>query len=117
ILVGQTLGIASRKVLDELQWQLEMADTLETISIPDDVVTMNSTVRLVNMASSQEMICTIVYPEDVDLIEDGISVLETFGTQLIGCEVGDLIECEDQRFPGSWRVAEILFQPERVGKF
>lgn len=85
--------------------------------IPDDVVTMNSTVRLISLNSAAESICTVVYPEDVDLVDDGISVLEPLGARLIGCEVGDLVECETQEDRGLWRVAEIVYQPERVGAF
>lgn len=110
-------SIAPWRLLDELEWQLETAKAVQPESIPDDVVTMNSTVRLVNGESAEEIICTVVYPEDVDLIENGVSVLEPLGTRLIGCEVGDLVECKHRKDRGPWRVAEIVFQPERVGKF
>jgi regulator of nucleoside diphosphate kinase len=108
---------ASWQVLDELQWLLETSKAVQPETIPHDVVTMNSTVRLINGDSVDEIICTVVYPEDLDLIEDGISVLAPLGTLLIGCEVDDLVECEDGKHRGTWRVAEIVFQPERVGKF
>lgn len=112
-----TRGLAQWHLLDELEWQLETAEAVKPDAIPDDVVTMNSTVRLLNVNSTKEIVCTIAYPEDVDLIEDGISVLEPFGTLLIGCKVDDLVECDDRNDRGPWRVAEISFQPERVGKF
>lgn len=110
-------GVAPWHLLDRLECLLEDAETVEAESIPDHVVTMNSTVLLVNANSAAELICTVVYPEDVDLIDEGVSVLEPLGTRLIGCEVGDLIECESQTDPGPWRIAEILFQPERVSNF
>ena len=110
-------GAATRKLLDELEWQLETADAVLPESIPDDVVTMNSTVRLVDANTAAEIIRTVVYPEDIDLVEGGVSVLEPLGSRLIGCEVGDLVECDDWRDRGPWRVAEIVFQPERAGRF
>lgn len=112
-----TRAVAPWHMMDKLEYLLEESKAVQPESIPDDVVTMNSTVRLVNDDSAAEIICTVVYPEDVDLIEDGISVLEPLGTRLIGCEVGDLVECEDRKDRGPWRVAQIVFQPERVGKF
>ncbi|MCA9143869.1 MAG: GreA/GreB family elongation factor [Planctomycetaceae bacterium] len=110
-------GLAPWQVRDKLECMLEDAYAIQSESIPDDVVTMNSTVLLVNVTSATEFICTIVYPEDVDLVDEGISVLEPLGTRLIGCEVGDLVEWESRSEPGPWRIAEILFQPERVGNF
>lgn len=110
-------GLASRKVLDVLERELETADYVKPEFIPDDVVTMNSTVRLISVASGAEMVCTVVYPEDVELVEGGISVLSSLGSRLIGCEAGDLIECEDEKESGAWQIAEIVFQPERVGAF
>lgn len=110
-------GLVPWQTLDELLWQIETADVVCPESVSDDVVTMNSTVRLVKDDSPEEMTCTVVYPEDVELVEDCISVLEPLGTRLIGCEVGDVVECEDLTDRRPWRVAEIVFQPERVGKF
>ncbi len=117
LLSDQTRGAAPRQLLDELECLLEEAEAMQPESISDDVVTMNSTVLLISVNSAAENTCTVVYPEDVDLVDDGVSVLEPLGTQLIGCEVGDLVECETQKEGSPWRVAEILFQPERVGAF
>lgn len=110
-------AVAPWRVLDELECLLEDAKAMQPESIPDDVVTMNSTVRLVHVDSTAEITRTVVYPEDVDLIDGGISVLEPLGTRLIGCEVDDLVECEGREDRGPWRVAQIVFQPERVGRF
>ncbi|MEO8497112.1 MAG: GreA/GreB family elongation factor [Planctomycetota bacterium] len=113
----QTRGATPRQLLDELECLLEEAEAMLPESIPDDVVTMNSTVLLISVNSTAEITCTVVYPEDIDLVDDGVSVLEPLGTRLIGCEVGVLVDCEIQKDRGLWRVAKILFQPERVGAF
>lgn len=112
-----TRGVAPRQLRDELEWRVETAEAVMAEAIPDDVVTMNSTIRLVSMNSKAEIVGTVVYPEDVEVVDHGVSVLDPLGTRLIGCEIGDLIECEDQNDPGPWRVAEILYQPERSGAF
>jgi regulator of nucleoside diphosphate kinase len=113
----QAQGLGSRQLLEELEWELEESKAVDSESIQEDVVTMNSTVRLIRDKSSEEFTCTVVYPEDVDLVDDGVSVLEPLGSRLIGCEVGDVLECAGMDSPGPWRVAEIVFQPERVGAF
>jgi regulator of nucleoside diphosphate kinase len=110
-------GLARWHLLDELEWQLETSEAALPESIPEDVVTMNSIVRLVNVNSAAEVVCRVVYPEDVDLFDCGVSVLDPLGTSLIGCEVDDLVECESGKGPGLWRIAEIVFQPERSGAF
>lgn len=117
LLSDDARSVTPRQLLDQLEWRLETAVAVQPGLVPDDLVTMNSTVRLVSVNSAAEMVCTIVYPEDVELVEDGISVLELLGTRLIGCEVGDLVEYEGPNNRGPWRVAEILFQPERAGEF
>jgi regulator of nucleoside diphosphate kinase len=114
ILSHQARSLATKQLLDELEWELEESEAVNSECIPDDVVTMNSTVRLVCMKSTEELTCTVVYPDDVELVDDGVSVLEPMGSLLIGCEVGDLLECNELVAPGPWRVAEIVFQPERV---
>ncbi len=115
---GLTAGLAAGSPLgDFLRGELSRAVVCAPDWIAPDVVTMNSTVRLANMSSSEQIVRTVVYPEDLDLVANGISVLTPLGTRLIGCEVGNMVECDDPKYCGRWRVAEIVFQPERVGKF
>lgn len=108
---------APRRVLDDLERELEESKSVHRESIPEDVVTMNSTVRLINTATGAELVCTIVYPEDVELVDDGLSVLSPLGSSLIGCEQGDVVKCVTPDGCVSWKVAEVLYQPERVGEF
>ena len=114
---GDAFAAASRRLLDELEWNLEESKAVRPELIPEDVVTMNSTVRLVSTSSNRELVCTVVYPDDVELMDDGISVLAPLGTRLIGCEVNDVVECATPTDDGPWRVVEIVYQPERAGAF
>ena len=103
--------------LDELLWQLESSMTADSESIPDDVVTMHSTVCLVNDQSGEQITCTVVYPEDVELVDHAVSILDPLGSSLIGCQVGDTVECDQHVRPGAWQIVEISYQPEREGEF
>ncbi len=98
---------------NELAMLLEEACAVEPQCVPENVVTMNSTVRLVNLDTGETRNATLVYPEDLEVFPDAISVLDPLGIALIGRAVGDVIRCSDEF--GRWRVAEILYQPEQVG--
>lgn len=114
---SEARAIAEPGVLGRLESQLEESRATQSGMIPDDVVTMNSTVHLVSETSGTRVICTVVYPEDVDLIDDGVSVLNVLGSNLIGCEVGDSVEWDSSGDRGPWRIIDIVFQPEKAGAF
>jgi regulator of nucleoside diphosphate kinase len=117
LLSDDARGVIPWHYLDELEWQLETTLATEPSAIPDDRVTMNSTVRLVSSDAKEEVLCTVVYPDDVELTDQAVSVLEPLGSRLLGRRVGDLIEWEERADEGPWLIAEVVFQPERVGKF
>ncbi|QDU88815.1 Regulator of nucleoside diphosphate kinase [Pirellulimonas nuda] len=101
--------------LDELLWQLESSEVTDSESVPDDVVTMHSMVRLVSESSGATMTRSVVYPEDVDLFDNAASVLDPLGSSLIGCEVGDTVDCRQGDGVDRWRIVDIFYQPEREG--
>ena len=102
----------------ELLAELERAEIVEPEQIPPSVVTMNSTVRFSMDSSGEEFCLTLVYPKDVDGTGDKISVLAPVGSALLGLSTGDEIEWPR---PGGGtikvRIEEIVYQPEREGKF
>ena len=102
----------------ELLAELERAEIVEPEQIPPSVVTMNSTVRFSMDSSGEEFCLTLVYPKDVDGTGEKISVLAPVGSALLGLSTGDEIEWPK---PGGGtikvRIKEIVYQPEREGKF
>jgi regulator of nucleoside diphosphate kinase len=102
----------------ELLAELERAEIVEPEQIPPSVVTMNSTVRFSMDSSGEEFCLTLVYPKDVDASGEKISVLAPVGSALLGLSTGDEIEWPK---PGGGtikvRIKEIVYQPEREGKF
>jgi regulator of nucleoside diphosphate kinase len=102
----------------ELLAELERAEIVEPEQIRPSVVTMNSTVRFSMDSSGQEFCLTLVYPKDVDASGEKISVLAPVGSALLGLSTGDEIEWPK---PGGGtikvRIKEIVYQPEREGKF
>lgn len=99
--------------LSILRRLLEVADVVPTKSIPADVVTMNSQVRLWNQNNEREFILSLVYPQDAgggDFGKIRLSVLTRTGLSMLGRKVGDTID-------GDLRIRELLYQPEAAGDF
>ncbi len=96
------------RVLDD---RLEDAESIGWSNAPKNLVTMNSTVELVDESSDAQIRATLVYPEDVDMVSSSISVLEPLGTQLLGSRVGDIVVGRG----GRYRIQRIVFQPEKAG--
>jgi len=108
--------LRSEKELHDLHAEIERAVVLDFPEIPSDVVTMNSTVRYVDLESQKENEVTIVYPSQSDSKHSRISVMAPIGTALLGLREGQEI---DWMFPDGRRkklkVLKIVYQPENNG--
>ena len=102
---------------DELRKELNRAKLLDPKDIPNNVITMNSKFKLKDLDSGEEMIYTLVFPEDADIYKNKISIYAPMGIALIGYRVGDIIKWP---VPGGIlriKVLEIIYQPEASGDF
>lgn len=101
-----------------LEEELERAKVVDSRHIPENVVSMNSTVQLAISSSEAPFYLTLVYPKDVR--EDGstLSILSPIGTALLGMKQGDEIYWPN---PGGKnikvRIENIIYQPERAGHY
>jgi regulator of nucleoside diphosphate kinase len=103
--------------LESLQAELDRAQIVAPKEVPNNVITMNSQVSLVDLESGEEEIYTLVFPEDADLAQGKVSVLAPIGTAMLGYEVGDIFEWEVPAGKRRLRVEKILFQPEASGNY
>ena len=101
--------------LKMLSDELERASVVPPDEIPSDVITLNSTARLVDQKTKEEMLYTLVFPEDADVSHGKISVLAPIGTAMLGYKVGDTFEWNTPGGKRRIRVNEILYQPEASG--
>ena len=84
--------------------------------VPRDLVTMNSTVRLVDPISCEHWEITLVYPDEHDPGQNSWSVLSPIGSALFGLRIYEAAEVTREDLPASsWVVADIPFQPETRG--
>ena len=101
--------------LKELAEEMEKASVVNPDQIPADVITLNSTARLVDQETNEEMVYTLVFPEDADISRGKISVLAPIGTAMLGYKTGDAFEWDTPGGKRTLRVQEILYQPEASG--
>jgi regulator of nucleoside diphosphate kinase len=107
----------SNRHLAELIAELQRAEIVASDEVPDDVVTMNSTVVLRDLETDGVETYTLVYPNHADIARNRLSVLAPVGTAILGYHVGDVVRWRVPAGVRKLRVDEVLFQPERVGAF
>lgn len=107
----------ARKELQVLATELKAAEIVSPHEIPDDVVTMNSSivVRDLDTDETETETYTIVFPEDSDPANGRMSIMAPLAIALIGYRVGDTVAVR----AGLSRVQieSLDYQPERAGHF
>ena len=101
--------------LKQLAGEIEKASVVRSDQIPSDVITLNSTARIADQETNEEMIYSLVFPEDADTSQGKISILAPIGTAMLGYKVGDTFEWDTPGGKRVIRVEEILYQPEASG--
>ena len=103
--------------LDNLVKELDRATVVSSKEVPPDVITMNSQVRLRDLDTDEEMIYTLVFPEDGNISQGKVSVLAPIGTAMLGYQVGETFEWEVPAGTRKIKIEEILYQPEAAGSY
>jgi regulator of nucleoside diphosphate kinase len=106
-----------REDLDRLEEELDRAEIVTPQSLPPNVITMRSRVRLRDVVSGQEMVYSLVFPNEADLSQGKISVLAPIGTAMLGYQVGEIIEWDVPAGLKRFKVEEVLYQPEGAGDY
>ena len=101
--------------VDKLEDELEFADVVAPESIPADVVTMRSKVKLKDLDTKQESVYSIVFPSEANFDEGKISILAPLATAMLGSRRGAIIEFEAPGRARRLQILEILYQPESAG--
>jgi regulator of nucleoside diphosphate kinase len=92
--------------LHKLEELLEDAWAVAASEVPETVVTMNATAELADDTSGALRRVTVVYPQDAEDVPDGASVTDPLGIALLGCQVGDVLQCPGETGHG-YRIAEV----------
>lgn len=108
-------GLKEQSNLNKLEKELDRAKIVSPGRLPRDVVTMNSQVRVLDIASNNEAVYTIVFPGQARIEDRKISILAPIGTALLGYRVGDVVEWEVPSGVKHFKIQEVLYQPEAAG--
>ena len=103
--------------LKSLQEELNRAVIVEPTDVPNDVITMNSTAKLTDLETGEQVIYSLVFPADADPDDEKISVLAPIGAGMLGYRVGDEFEWAVPLGMRRMKVEAILYQPEAAGDF
>jgi regulator of nucleoside diphosphate kinase len=107
---GNTLRWAM--FIDDLQRELDRARVVDPSRVSRDVVTMDSTVRFLDLRNDRREVYTLVYPDEADLSAGKLSVLSLLGTALLGARAGDVVSVHGAAGPRAIKIESILHQPE-----
>ena len=76
--------------------EIDRAAICDRRDIPQDVVTMGSSVTFIDEKSGAERTVRLVYPAEADIAEGRMSILTPVGAGLIGLSVGQSINWPDR---------------------
>jgi len=103
--------------LERLEEELDRAKVVDPRDIPDDVVTMNSSILVKDLDTNEEKTFVLVFPGKVNMTENAISILAPVGTALIGYKEGDVIDWEVPAGTKRIQIIKVIYQPERNGNY
>lgn len=96
--------------------QLHRATVVAPESVPEDLVTMHSRVRLVEQRSRKRMTIKLVFPSESERNkQQRISVLEPIGAAILGRKEGDIVEVAQGTNHNSFKIDKVVYQPEADG--
>ena len=83
--------------LHELEDKIARAAIITANTANSETVVFGAQVTVVDKALDKEIVYTLVGPEDVDLMQNRISISSPIGKALIGKRKGDLVEVQTPR--------------------
>ena len=108
----------NRQYYESLQEKLDCAEIVDPKDIPENIITMNSLIRLKDLDSGEEKTYWLVFPDKTEASQQALlSVLAPIGTALLGHKEGDIIEWNTTRGTRKYSVTEVVYQPERIGNY
>jgi regulator of nucleoside diphosphate kinase len=105
------------KEVSNLVDELSSARIVEPREVPENVVTMNSIVKVSFLNTRKTLQIQLVYPEKANIRENKISILSPVATALIGYKVSDEVEWIVPSGMTRLKIEAIVYQPEAAGDF
>lgn len=101
--------------VDALEAELGRSESVQSTEISRDVVTMDSTVEVRDVATGELDTYTLAYPNQADISKSRISILAPVAIAILGNRVGNVVTVRTPSGERRIRIEQILFQPEHDG--
>lgn len=105
------------KVTNQLVENLGAARLLPQSEIKNNVVTMNSRVKLRDLKNRIEAEITLTYPDDAEPRERRVSVFSEIGLALLGRKEKDIVSWRIPHGVGEFELQKVTYQPEAAGHY
>lgn len=97
--------------------KINSAKKVDSKKVGPTVVTMNSKVKVKNMALGKSFSLELVYPDAVDTTRYKISIFSPIGASMYGYAQGDEFIWYGGNGKNSFLIEEITYQPESAGDY
>jgi regulator of nucleoside diphosphate kinase len=89
--------LKGRPYIELIDQTLNDADVIPPEAIPQDVVTVNSSVVVTELDHQRQSVYTLVFPQDARSSDHLVSLMTPLGAALLGGGIGEVIEVAGSR--------------------
>ncbi len=114
---GAILHAEFPHLLEQFYQDLLNADLLDIGQISNNVIALNSKVRLKETKLGKFLTVTLALPEEANPNEFKVSVFSSIGMSLIGRSVGDQVSWKIHNLTAYFEVIEVTHHPEMIEHF
>ncbi|MEO7210175.1 MAG: GreA/GreB family elongation factor [Chitinophagaceae bacterium] len=97
----------NKQEADDLKAELKKAKLVDKDDFPNDVVGLNSIVKIQSDSKKAAMILKIVIPEEANIKENKISIMAPIGTALIGFKEGQKVKWKVPKGYNTFTILEV----------
>lgn len=101
-------GTFDQQNIEELQAEIKKAKLVSSDNFPQDVVRLNSKVRVKEEANGKVMELMLVTPDKADIKERKISIMAPIGTALIGFRSGQKVNWQVPAGKKTFTIMEVI---------
>lgn len=118
-LLKQLVGISLINDMEEemtLAYELSRANVVKDDAFPEDIIRLNSKVRVEDMATKRTTDLSIVMPPHADIKQKKISILTPMAAALIGFRKGDEVEWKMPSGLKKYKILDVANQASPVAQ-
>lgn len=106
-----------KSAMERLEAIMRGAAIIKSSKMPEDIVTMNSLVRLFDLDSTERTECWLTYSGGMGSFARVVPILSALGIALFGSREGDVVQWTEPSGSKKSKIVEVVYQPERLGNY